>query len=294
MRKVVEKQLRRIRQLLHQRYLRACVLALSLAAAAGAFATIAIEVRYSVPARAVVRYFVRVHSSVDDLKPLLRQPETLAALQELQASGSGMNAGGLVYSVNDRLQFHPWRPDGAATAAELRSDEREAVYGRLLPKYLAAELDGLIAELSHPETRRGLGRLGVSPQVVEQLRLQSRADLGPRERNLLLRRAARLIRPFMPNGADRYHLELADKLRFYAAEAPRGRYLGIYEVRGQAWLSRYGPDPVPVSGRRLVITKEAGGSMVVDDLRPSGRRVYRLIPVGHPAGPPLYRIGRRA
>lgn len=286
------KEVRRLRTLLHRPYLRAAVVALALVAAVGAIATVTLELRFGVPARAVVRYFLRLHYNADDLTPLLHQPTTLAALQALPSELSGMNTGGLVYSSEGRLRFYPWMPDGAAVAAELRSFERQAVYARLLPKYLAAELDGLIAELSQPETRRRLGQLGVSPRMVEELRRQASDDPAPPRRNQLLRQAARLIRPFVPSGADRHRLELADKLRFYAAEAPPGRYLGLYEVRGPSWLAPAEPDPLPISGRRLLITKEADGCIVVDDLRPSGRWVYRLMPLRHPAGLPLYRIGR--
>jgi hypothetical protein len=280
----------RIRVLLHRRYVRAVVLALALIAAAGALGTIAVELRFSVPAGAVVRYFARLHSSSDDLTPLLRQPATLGALRHLSHGGPGMNAGGLVYSDEGGLRFYPWMPLDEAAAAELRTREHQAVYSQLLPKYFSAEVDGLIADLSHPETRRQLGRLGVSSHAVEELRRGASAELTPDRHMYLLRQAARLIRLFMPRSADRHRLELADKLRFYAVEAPRGRYIGLYEVRGASWLSPAEPDPLPDAGRLLVITKEVDGRIMVDDLRPSRRRTYQLTPVPHPAGLPLYRI----
>ncbi len=98
----------------------------------------------------------------------------------------------------------------------------------------------------------------------------------------------------MPVGAEPHRLALADKLRFYSQQAPRGRYVGLYEVRGPGWLASIPPEPLPDRGRRLAITKEADGGILVEDLRPSGRRVYRLTPIDHPGGLPLYRIGRRA
>ena len=285
---------RRLRALLHRPYIRAAVVGLALVAATAATGIVALELRFGVPAQAVVRYFARLHSSADDLTPFLRQPTTLVALEQLSYASSGMNAGGLVYSDEGRLHFHPWMPDGAAVAADQQSVENQAVYTRLLPKYLAAELDGLLAELSQVETRRSLGLKGVSPLVVEELQRQAAADPAPVQRLRLLRRAARLIRPFMPSGADRYQLELADKLRFYSGEAPRGRYLGLYEVQGPGWLAPAAPVPLPPAGRLLAITKEANGRILVEDLRPAGRRVYRLTPVDHPAGLPLYRLGSRA
>jgi hypothetical protein len=287
-------KVRRIRALLHLPYLRAAVVALALVAAAGGLGTVILELRFGVPAQAVIRYFARLHSNADDLTPFLRRPTTLAALGELSYASSGMNAGGLVYSDEGRLLFHHWMPQDAALAANLRSGENQTVYSRLLPKYLAAELDGLIAELSHPETRRSLGQVGVSPLVVEELRRQASDDPDPAQRVHLLRRAAKLIRPFMPSGADRHQLQLVDKLRFYSTAAPRGRYVGLYEVRGPSWLSPAAPDTLPGSGRLLAITKEPDGRILVEDLRPSGRRVYRLTPVDHPAGLPMYRLGRRA
>ena len=286
--------LRRIRAVLHRPYLRAAVTALAAVAATGALATVALELRFDVSAGAVVRYFVRLHSDADDLRPLLRQPATLNALAELSYSSSGMNAGGLVYNVDGFLRFHPLMPEEAASSARRASAESRELYARLLPKYLSAELEGLIGELSTPHTRRSLGRLGVSPAVLDELRRRAAADPAPAERLRLLRRAALLIRPFMPTDADRHRLELEDKLRFYASGAPDGRYLGQYEVRGPAWLAPPLPDPLPEAGRRLTITKETDGSILVVDLRPSGRRVYRLTPVTHPGGLPLYRFGRRA
>ncbi len=287
------KELRRLRALLHRPYLRAAVVGLALVAVAGAAGVVALELRFGVPGQAVVRYFSRLHSDTDNLIPLLRQPSTLSALARLSYSRTGMSSGGLVYSEQGRLRFYPWMPEGAQVA-ERRSVENEAIYSRLLPKYLAAELDGLIAELSHPRTRQGLGRLGVPPAAVDRLRLEAAADPAPAERRRLLRTAARLIRPFMPTGADRHQLQLADKLRFYSTEAPRGRYLGLFEVRGPGWLTRGAPVPQPTAGRLLAITKLADGAILVEDLRPDGRRTYRLTPIRHPAGLPLYRIGRRA
>lgn len=284
---------RRIREFLHRRYLRAAIVAVALVVTVGAFGTVVLELRFRVPARAVTRYFARLHSNVDNLTPLLRQPSTLAALEELSYSSSGMNAGGLVYADEGRLRFHPWMPREAAVAADLLDTENQQIYSRLLPKYFAAELDGLIAELSRPQTRRSLGQLGVSPRVVEELRQQAASDPPAPQRRRLLRKAATLIRPFMPSGADRHRLELVDKLRFYSHEEPAGRYVGLYEVRGPDWLAPSAPIPLPVSGRLLRITKEAGGGILVADLRASGRRVYRLTPVFHPAGLPLYRLGRR-
>lgn len=288
------RRVRRFRALLHRRYVRAAIVGLALAIAGGAAGVIALELRFDVPARGVVRYFGRLHSDADDLKPLLRRPATLGALQGLSYSSSGMNAGGLVYADQGSLRFYPWMPEGTARAADLRSSEHQEIYSRLLPKYLAAELDGLISELSHPRIRRSLGRLGVSPQILDELQRQAAADPAPALRRSLLRQTARLILPFMPSGADRHQLELADKLRFYTAVAPRGRYVGLYEVRGPGWLGPAALDPLPPSGRLLTITKEADGGILVVDLRPSGRRAYRLIPVRHPAGLPLYRLGRRA
>jgi hypothetical protein len=288
------RRVRRLRALLHRPYLRAVVAAVAIAAAGGAIATVALELRFAVPGRAVVRFFARRHSTADDLRPLLRQPTTLAALEKLYYTTAGMNPGGLVYSDGQGLRFHPWMPAGAEQAATGRAIENQAVYWRLLPRYLAAELDELIIELSQPEVRRSLGRLGISPRIVEELRRQAAADPPPTGRRRLLRRAAGLIRPFMPSGADRHRLDLADKLRFYASVAPRGRYLGLYEVRGPSLLSPAAPDPLPETGRLLTITKEIDGEILVEDHRPSGRRVYRLTPVPHPAGLPLYRLGRRA
>lgn len=288
------KRFRRLRTLLHRPYLRAAIVAVGLVTVVSTTGVVALELRFGVPAEAVVRYFIRLHSAADDLTPYLRQPGTLAALEDLSFTSSGMNAGGLVYSDEGRLRFHPWMPTGAAVAAGRRSVENEAIYTRLLPKYLAAELDGLLAELSHPETRRGLGREGVSPQLIEELQLQASAAPSRAQRLHLLRRAAGLIRPFMPSGADRHQLELADKLRFYTAEAPRGRYLGLYEVHGPGWLAPTGPIPQPPSGRLLAITKHRDGRILLEDLRPEGRRVYRLTPIEHPAGLPLYRLGNRA
>ena len=286
-------EFRRLRALLHRPYLRAAVLSLALATAAGAAGIVALELRFGVPARAVVRYFSRLHSAAEDLTPLLRQPATLAALAELPYASSGMNSGGLVYSEHGRLRFYTWMPESAALA-DRRSLEHEAIYTRLLPKYLAAELDELLSELAHPRTRRGLGRLGLAPDLVERLRLEAAADPPPAERLRLLRTAAHLIRPFMPTGADRHQLELADKLRFYSSRAPAGRYLGLFEVNGPAWLARGAPVPLPDSGRLLAITKLADGAILVEDLRPDRRRTYRLTPIRHPAGLPLYRIASRA
>lgn len=285
---------RRFRELLHRRYLRAAIVGLALAASAGAIGVIALELRFGVPAQGVVRYFTRLHSDADDLKPLLRRPATLAALKGLSHSHTGMNPGGLVYSHQGRLRFYPWMPAGSARAADRRSSENQEIYSRLLPKYFSAELDELIAELSRPWIRRSLGRLGVSPGALEELRRLAAEEPEPVMRRHLLRRAGRLIRPFMPNGADRHHLELGDKLRFYSSAAPPGRYVGLYEVRGPGWLGPATLDPLPASGRLLTITKEADGEILIVDLRPTGRRAYRLIPIRHPAGLPLYRLGRRA
>ena len=285
---------RRFRELLHRRYLRAAIVGLALAASTGAIGVIALELRFGVPARGVVRYFTRLHSNADDLKPLLRRPSTLAALKNLSYTNTGMNPGGLVYSHQGRLRFYSCMPAVTAPAADRRSGEYQEIYSRLLPKYLSAELDDLIVELSHPLIRRNLGRLGISPGVLEELRRQAAADPAPAVHRSLLQRAARLIRPFMPTGGDRHHLELADKLHFYAAEAPPGRFVGHYEVRGPGWLRPAAIDTLPATGRLLTITKEAGGEILVVDLRPSGRRAYRLIPIRHPAGLPLYRLGLRA
>lgn len=286
-------RVRRIRALLHRPYLRAAVVALSLVAAAGAFATVALELRFGVPAQAVLRYFARLHSGEDDLRPLLRQPATLAALAELSYSRAGMNTGGLVYSEHGVLRFHPWMP-AAALDSSRASGAHHDLYARLLTDYLSAELDGLIGKLSHPETRRSLGRLGVSPQRVDELRRRAAGDPGPAERLRLLRHAAAFIRPFMPSGTTRHHLDLGDKLRFYSGEAPSGRYVGLYEVRGPGWLPSTAPVPLPEAGRLLAIDKRLDGAILIADLRPSGRRVYRLTPVPHPAGLSLYRLGRRA
>ena len=289
------RRVRRLRELLHRPYLRAAVLALALVTTGAAAGIVALELRFGVPPEAVVRYFSRLHSNAEDLTPMLRAPATLAALEGLSYTTSGMSTGGLVYSEDGLLRFYPWMPEGAAADALLRrSQESQAIYARLLPKYFAAELDELITDLSHPQTRRSLGRLGVSPMLVDRLRRQAAMDPVPSEKARLLRHAARLIRPFMPSGADRHQLELADKLRFYSDTAPRGRYLGLFEVHGPAWLVPGGPVPLPATGRLLAITKQADGEIVVEDLRPSRRRVYRLTPVDHPADLPLYRVGRQA
>lgn len=288
------KQLRRLRALLHRPYLRAAVLALSLVTAVAAAGVVALELRFGVPAQAIVRYFSRLHSDTADLTPLLRQPSTLAALERLSYSRGGMNQGGLVYSEGGRLRFYPWMPEEAELAATRRSAEHEEIYARLLPKYFAADLDKLIAELSRPPIRRGLGRLGVSTQVVERLRNEASADPPPVERLRLLRRAADLVRAFMPTGADRHQLDLADKLRFYSVAAPPGRYLGLYEVRGPGWLAPNQPASLPDTGRYLSITKQVDGAILIEDLRPDRRRLYRLTPIEHPADLPLYRIGSRA
>ena len=181
--------LHRFRDLLHRPYLRAAVVALALVACVGAAGTVALEMRYGVPGEAVVRYFGRLHADADDLRPLLRQPTTLAALQELSYVSAGMNRGGLVYCDETGLSFYPWMPAGAALDGDPRHGEHLVIYQRLLAKYLDAELDGLLAELSHPETRRGLGRLGISPVAVAELRRRAAADPPPAERVLLLRRA---------------------------------------------------------------------------------------------------------
>lgn len=288
------KEVRRLRALLHRPYLRAAIVGLALVTAGGAGGIVALELRFGVPAKAVLRYFSRLHSDTRDLTPLLRQPSTLAALERLSYASSGMNAGGLVYSDGGRLRFYPWMPEASALDAGRRSLENERIYTRLLPKYLDAELDGLIAELSRPRIRRSLGRLGVSPRMVQVLQQEASADPSPAERLRLLRRAARLIRPFMPTGAARHQLDLADKLRFYSVAAPRGRYLGLYEVHGPGWLVPGGPLPLPDAGRLLAITKQVDGGILVEDLRPGERRTYRLTPVDHPAGLPLYRIGSQA
>ena len=288
------RKLHRLRVLLHRPYVRAAVVALALTTAGAATGIVTLELRFGVPAQAVIRYFSRLHSVTDDLTPLLRRPPTLAALEGLSYTHSGMNAGGLVYLDEGKLRFYPWMPEGEAAAADRRSHENAAIYRRLLPKYFSAELDGLIAELSRPRTRRGLGMLGVSPTLIEQLQAQASADPAPEERLRLLRRAADLIRPFMPAGADRHRLELADKLAFYSERAPEGRYLGLYEVHGPGWLSPNAPVPLPDAGRLLAITKQADGGILVEDLQPDGRRVYRLTPIDHPSDLPLYRIGRPA
>ena len=285
------KEVRRLRELLHRPYLRAAIVGLALVTVAAAAGVVALELRFGVPAQAVLRYFSRLHSDTQDLTPLLRQPSTLAALERLSYASSGMNKGGLVYSVDGELRFYPWMPEAAALEADRHSAESQEIYSRLLPKYFDAELDGLIAELSQPRIRRGLGQLGVSPHVVEGLKHRAAADPAPAERLRLLRRAADLIRPFMPTGADRHRLDLADKLRFYSLEAPRGRYVGLYEVHGPGWLAPGGPLPLPDAGRLLAITKQVDGAIVVEDLRPDRRRLYRLLPVDHPSGMPLYRIG---
>lgn len=283
----------RLRAMIHRPYVRAAVTALALAAAAGGLATVALELSYGVPGRAVVRYFFRLHDRPDDLVPLLRQPATLSVLDELAYASGGINAGGLVYSLDGRLTFHPWMPAGER-AADRRSRQLEALYFRLLTSYFAADLDRLIAELSHPETRRQLGRLGVAPTALHELRRQAAGAPTTDERRSLLRQAGDLIRPLMPAGGARHHLGLADKLRFYADRAPRGRYLGLYEVRGPRLLAAAGPvEPLPDSGRLLLITKQLDGSILVEDLRPERRRSYRLTPISHPAGLPLYRIARR-
>lgn len=288
------KEIRRLRELVHRPYLRAAIVGLSLVTAAGAAGLLTAQLRFDVPARAVLRYFSRLHSDTSDLTPLLRQPSTLAALARLSYSTSGMNAGGLVYCHDGELRFYPWMPAEAAAEATRRSLENQEIYSRLLPKYLAAELDGLIAELSRPQIRRGLGRLGVSPRTLQALRREAAGDPDPVERRLLLRRAARLIRPFMPTGAAPHQLELADKLRFYSVQAPSGRYLGLYEVHGPGWLAPVGSLPLPDAGRLLAITKRVDGAIMVEDLRPGARRLYQLTPVEHPAGLPLYRVGGRA
>ena len=72
---------RRLRALLHRPYLRALIVGLALATTAAATGIVALELRFGVPAQAVVRYFLRLHSGADDLTPLLRQPTTLVALE---------------------------------------------------------------------------------------------------------------------------------------------------------------------------------------------------------------------
>jgi hypothetical protein len=282
-----------IRELLHRPYLRAAIVGVTLATAGATSGIVALELRYRVPAGAVVRYFARIHSNPNDLTQLLRRSHTQAALAGLSHTSTGMNSGGLVYSHEGRLHFHPWMPEGAAAAAK-RGAENEAIYTRLLASYIAAELDGLVEKLSHPEVRRSLGEEGLSPRAVGELQRRVAAAPDSAERLRLLRRAAAFIRPFVPTRSERHQLGLADKLRFYENGAPRGRYVGLYEVRGPTLLGPTPPSAIPSSGRLLTITKELNGGILVEDLRPQGRRVYRLTPVHHPAGLPRYRLGSRA
>ncbi len=281
------------RALIHRRYWRAAVSTLALVAAVGGLATAALELRYGVPARAVVRYFTRLHDDSADLAPLLRQPATMARLASLPLAADGMNAGGIVYTDDGSLSFHPWLPS-TAVAASRRSRDREAIYIRLLKKYLDAELNGLVADLLEPEVRRRLQRHGVSPAEIMQLRHLSANSSDPRQRAWLLRRAGRLIRPFVPDGADRYRMSLGDKLGFYGSKSPRGRYLGLYEVRLSPWPAARAAGPAAHPGRILLITLLPDGSIVIDDRTRDRLRRYRLTPVPHPAGLRLYRLTPRA
>lgn len=280
------------RRLVHRKYLRALVFTASLVTIPIAFGASALALRYEISPAASLRYFTRLHYREADLGRLVAHPGTAGQLARLFEARSRFNPGGLVYADGDQLRFylHETRESGALRAVQV---ENEAIFARLAPTYHAADLDGLIAGLQAPAVKRRLRGAGVDPRQLVWLRRQAASAPEGRERNRVLRRAARLLLHFVPYHGSAYSLGFAEKLRFYDQNEPRGRFVGIFEVYG--WQVSPDLDASAAHARSqhnhfLTIARVAGAKLLVQDFYRGRETRYVIQPVDLPTGDTLFTV----
>ncbi len=283
-----------LRHRLHQRYVRAAAAGLSLTVIGCSLGAAALEIRHEVSHRAVLRYFVREHLYESDLTPRLKNYATashLIAVANADPSGSG---GGLVYAQGAALRFYPHETSETLTRRQ-EQQLNATVFPRLTAAYYAADLEALIAELDSPEVQARLASKEVPPALFWHLKRGVRGAVSQPDRHRLLRRAAELIRFFVPYSWPRYELPFPEMLRFYERLDPPGHFVGIYEVVG---ISLSGLDESyghEMSRRNhfITISTTLDGAFVVTDFYRDSKRTYSIRPVLHPSGFTLYKVSER-
>ncbi len=283
-----------LRRLIHLRYVRAAVATLSVAIIGCSLGTTALEIRHQVSHRAVLRYFARHHLNERDLSQRLKNYATASRIGTLATHGRSVGGGGLVYAQGVELRFYP---HDTATTLVSRSEHREnqAIFPRLAAAYYAADLVALLEEFDSPEVRARLSKKGVHPALLWHLKRRVRAQIDRPERFRLLRRAAELMRHFVPYSRPRYELPFPEKLRFYERLDPPGQFVGIYELAGiplGGLDDSYGYE-MSRQNHFITITTALDGAYVVTDFYRGTRREYSIRPFEHPSGATLYKVIER-
>lgn len=284
--------LKRIREIIHRRYVRAVVASLAVVVGGCSIGAGLLEVRHEVSLAAVLRYFARSHHDGADLTRLLRNHATVAQLESLFAAASSASAGGMVYARSDSLEFHPCPTRGARAGHAASLDNRE-IFGRLAPLYLAGDLEGFIEGLHAPQVRERLLRLGVSPFELARLRIDSKSAQDATARSRVLRRAARQLVYFLPYRPQPFEPTLGDKLRFYDQWHPEGEFVGLFEILGLSLAAGVDDDYGHDMSRRshyIVLFKRPDHRIAVFDYYRGSKRHYLVTPLQHPVGRTLFRV----
>ncbi len=283
-----------LRRILHLRYVRASAVGLSLVLILGSLAATGLEIRHQVSHRAILRYFARQHLQEGDLTPRLKNHATAARVSLLAAGGESAGSGGLVYAQGTALRFYPH--DTAATLVSRKEhEENAAIFPRLAAAYHAADLEALIRELESPQIQSTLHSRGVRTATLLALKQRMERAIDQLERYRILRRAAELMRHFVPYARDRYELPFPEKLRFYERLDPPGRFVGIYELTGLALEGLDDAYAFEMSQHNhfLTIARTADGSLMVTDFYRGTKRQYSIRLFEHPSGANLYKVTRR-
>ncbi len=283
--------IRRLRAVLHLPLLRAVAVGISLAASLCSGGATYLRIEHGVSLGAVVRYFSRSHLHEPDLSRLLRNWEVGLQLETLLELAETRRTGGLAYAHRDALVFHPYAGSDLQQGW-LDEQENRALYARLVPLYHRAATGELVAALSSPELRAALAARGIDLAAVADLQARLATARSEEDEVRLLRRAARLIMPFTPRPLWPAWLGLGDRLRFYEATDPPGRFVGQFALLAPGWSLGFDEERARELGRRshyLLIRRAGDRILLVDFYRGQVRR-YGLRPFDHRTGNRLYQL----
>jgi hypothetical protein len=283
-----------LRRILHLRYVRATAVGMSLVLILGSLGVTGLGIRHQVSHRAILRYFARQHLKEGDLTPRLKNHATAAQVSLLAAASESDGSGGLVYAQRTGLSFYPHHT-AATRLSRKEQEENDAIFPRLAAAYHAADLETLIRELESPQIQSKLHRRGVRSATLWALKQRMEMAIDQLERYRILRRAAKLMRHFVPYARDRYELPFPEKLRFYERLDPPGQFVGIYELTGlplDGLDDSYGFE-MSQHNHFLTIATTTEGNLVVTDFYRGTRRQYSIRSFQHPSGASLYKVLRR-
>jgi len=281
-----------LRKILHLRYVRAFIAGVSFAMIVCSAAACVIQLRHDVSFGAVSRYFTRSFANDANLHRELASHLTTAQLDRLFTHDGGVNPGGFVYRHDGALHFHAHATEGAESArGEHRADAD--LFPRLLERYRAGDLDGLLEALGVPAVRARLERSGVSGAEFDHLARRVDLAKSERERIRILRSMRNYLSHFVPYAGSAYTLSFRDKLLFYEANDPEGEFVGTFEVLGL----QLGPQTDDEFGRamstqahHLAILRLPTGHILIKDYYRGRLRTYSVRMIQHPSGRRLFKV----